>query len=226
MSHPYSTALKLTSKSVEVHNFIIIFFLSCVSLSCAKLQITLTTQFINSLTKLIYTSLKISRTSFATGSSSLLLLQDLPAAAQDHLAHRRSCSWHYQGAQQGRCARRVWLSRGDAPTPLATEVQLLLRWRPLGAHCYIKHISEFFRFFSQVPKWWARFHQIQTDHAEFKRLNFSHSNIYPKLMADGGVDGMRGVSFEYCFFRESTASFLGILHVHLKLPLQRKYVHA
>lgn len=41
-------------------------------------------------------------------------------------------------------------------------------------------------------------------------------------MADGGVDGMHGVSFEYCFFR----SFLGILHVHLKLPLQRKYVRA
>lgn len=40
-------------------------------------------------------------------------------------------------------------------------------------------------------------------------------------MADGGVDGMRGVSFEYYFF-----SFLGILHVHLKLPLQRKYVRA
>lgn len=157
MSHPYSTALKLTSKSVEVHNFIIIFFLSCVSLSCAKLQITLTTQFINSLTKLISTSLKISRTSFATGSSFLLLLQDLPAAAQDHLAHRRSCSWHYQGAQQGRCARRVWLSRGDAPTPLATEVQLLLRWRPLGAHCYIKHISEFFRFFFPGSKMMSSF---------------------------------------------------------------------
>lgn len=141
MSHRYSLALKLTSKSVQVHNFI---FLTCISLPCIKLQISLTTLFINSLTKLISTSLKISKTSFATGSSSLLLLQDLPAAAQDHLSHLpEELLQALSGCSAGTlCPQGVTVPKETQPHDLQ-----LLRWRPLGAYCYIKHISDFFRFF-------------------------------------------------------------------------------